>query len=351
MKLFVGTPCYGGMVTTEFCSGLLRTAQSLALSNVAACFLMTAGESLITRGRNAIVEEFLATDFTDLLFVDSDIVFSPEDVRYVVQADADVVAGAYPRKEIDWLRATEAMRAGRDPSEDSCSVVVTPVTGTSTQEGDLLEVKETGTGFMRIRRRVLEQMIAADQSIVYTDGGPRRRDGKRLAIPRVFHADVVDDELDGAPARHYLSEDYWFCRRWRELGGHVYVHTKANLGHVGRYLYRAAPMAVMSGRPSLDGQVQDKDRILRILNGAMDPKLAAAPKRFVDNGAREGALAVWVASKWPGIKMHLYEPRSELRSMLERNMKAYEIAATVHDRCVSVEVGDLVHRDDKLEVA
>jgi hypothetical protein len=37
--------------------------------------------------------------------------------------------------------------------------------------------------------------------------------------------------------QHLLSEDYHFCRIWREAGGKIYAAPWAQLGHVGTYLF------------------------------------------------------------------------------------------------------------------
>ncbi len=39
-------------------------------------------------------------------------------------------------------------------------------------------------------------------------------------------------------SERYLSEDYAFCRRWRDLGGRIYVDTQSKLTHHGSYTYR-----------------------------------------------------------------------------------------------------------------
>jgi hypothetical protein len=36
----------------------------------------------------------------------------------------------------------------------------------------------------------------------------------------------------------YLSEDYAFCRRWRDIGGKVFVDPQCKLAHLGQHLYR-----------------------------------------------------------------------------------------------------------------
>ena len=59
-------------------------------------------ESLITRARNLIANEFLRQkSYTHLLFIDADIGFQPELPWKYLQADKDVVCGIYPVKYLD----------------------------------------------------------------------------------------------------------------------------------------------------------------------------------------------------------------------------------------------------------
>lgn len=48
----------------------------------------------------------------------------------------------------------------------------------------------------------------------------------------------------------YLAEDYAFCRRWRDIGGKVFVDPLCKLGHLGQHMYRGnlAESLRMQGR-------------------------------------------------------------------------------------------------------
>ncbi|WP_035201303.1 hypothetical protein [Agrobacterium tumefaciens] len=39
-------------------------------------------------------------------------------------------------------------------------------------------------------------------------------------------------------ARRFLSKDYAFCRRWRDLGGKLHVDVTAKLSHMGQHRYQ-----------------------------------------------------------------------------------------------------------------
>ena len=80
-ELFVGVPCYGGMVSCLTVNGLLTTQVSILQSGLPLRFpSFVANESLVTRARNRIVAQFLATTCSHLLFVDADIGFTAKDV-------------------------------------------------------------------------------------------------------------------------------------------------------------------------------------------------------------------------------------------------------------------------------
>jgi hypothetical protein len=80
-----------------------------------------------------------------------------------------------------------------------------------------------GTGIMCIKRGVLDKMME-----VYKDDYYNTIDGKLFMF---FNTDIVDG--------HYLSEDYWFCYRWKKIGGVVYgyANTISTIKHWGIYAY------------------------------------------------------------------------------------------------------------------
>jgi hypothetical protein len=72
-------------------------------------------ESLITRARNYFVSLTLANkSYTHLLFVDADITFDPLSVIRMIQSEKMITAGAYPKKHIDWNRASELYKNEKD---------------------------------------------------------------------------------------------------------------------------------------------------------------------------------------------------------------------------------------------
>jgi len=164
-SIFVATPMYGGMNHGLYAKACLDL-QALCLNyGVQVKFSFLFNESLITRARNYLVDEFLnRSDCTHLLFIDSDIHFNPQDVLALLALDKDVIGGPYPKKAIKWRAVKRAME--KNPDIDvgvlekvTGDYVFNPVRGTERfSVTDPLEVLEIGTGFMLVKREVFPIM-------------------------------------------------------------------------------------------------------------------------------------------------------------------------------------------------
>ena len=100
-KLFVATPMYGGQCVGLYMKACLDLQAICVRYGMEVRFSFLFNESLITRARNYLVDEFLRSGFTHLLFIDSDILFNPEDVLALLGLDKDVIGGPYPKKSIN----------------------------------------------------------------------------------------------------------------------------------------------------------------------------------------------------------------------------------------------------------
>ena len=119
LKVFLGMPMYGGLLTEPTLHGLLEL-QSWSMKAGVQMRIQTMGnESLITRARNTLVSMMLdQTDFaaTHLLFIDADIGFSWQNVERLICADKDVVCGVYPRKHIHLEKIKDILKEYPDAS-------------------------------------------------------------------------------------------------------------------------------------------------------------------------------------------------------------------------------------------
>jgi len=116
-KLFVATPMYGGACAGMYTRSIADLAAICAKYEIPLQLYYLFNESLITRARNYCVDEFLRSDATHLMFIDSDIGFNPQDVIALLalqtdESEYDIIGGPYPKKCISWEKIKIAVDKG-----------------------------------------------------------------------------------------------------------------------------------------------------------------------------------------------------------------------------------------------
>ena len=230
-KLFVATPMYGGMNHGMYAKSCLDLQSVCTQYGIEIRFSFIFNESLITRARNYLVDEFLRSGFSHLLFIDSDIHFDPRDVIACLALDKDVIGAPYPKKSIKWGSVIDAVKKNPDITPADLEkvggdYVFNPVAGTAQfSVGEPLEVLELGTGFMMVKKEVFKQLEDAFPMIRYKPDhvGQANFDGSRYI--HAYFDTVIDytDSITAGGSDRYLSEDYMFCQMWRKIGGQIWL--------------------------------------------------------------------------------------------------------------------------------
>jgi len=202
--------------------------------------------------RNDCVAYFLANPaFTHLFWIDADIGFSPEAAFRLLLSDRDVAAGVYPLKREDWPAEGVPQGTTRRSFEERYAryTVNTGRLGKSEVElvidrDGFMPVREAPTGFMCIKRKVFDRLVARYPELKYVPDWPKGTYPEGGVHYRFF--DVMVDKETG----RYLSEDYGFCRLWEALGGEIYVDANSNLSHLGERTYRGDFAATLRAAPA-----------------------------------------------------------------------------------------------------
>jgi len=249
--LYLATPCYGGMVNLHFMNSVLALQEACRERGIGLVIDLMGGDALITRARSRLAARFLAHgQATHLLFCDADIGFAPANVFRLLDADKPVIAAVYPMKHIDWQRARMAAKADApDLMAASLGYVVrfipTPDHSVEVENG-IAKVSYGGTGFLMIRRQAMQEIVDAHPELRAKMGDM----GDRMADEAVMVFETMIEPETG----QYLSEDYAFCRRWRDLGGEIWADMEARLTHVGHAAYSGSLIEAMSvGGPKTAG--------------------------------------------------------------------------------------------------
>tara|TARA_B100001029_G_C15064029_1_gene461810 strand:- start:23601 stop:24593 length:993 start_codon:yes stop_codon:yes gene_type:complete len=252
-KIFIATPMYGGNCVGMFSKACIDLATMCANYGVETRFFFIFNESLITRARNYLVDEFLrAEGFTHLMFIDSDIHFDPRDVlslAVLCDDDKPIIGGPYGKKCIAWEKIRRAVDIGiADEEPDELAkftgdFVFNPVLGTKEMKvNEPVEVLEIGTGFMMVKRDVFDDWREAFPQFHYKPDHNRSQFFKGDRYIHAYFDTVIDNDAympggESGGSDRYLSEDYMFCQLSRKIGKKIFLCPWMKLGHVGSYVF------------------------------------------------------------------------------------------------------------------
>jgi len=209
MKLLIATGFYNlAAAYSPYIASLVNTVKVLTLAGIEFDFLPHNGDSYVDRFRNTVCAKFLEGDYTDLLFIDSDMDWEVGAINRILMAPVEVVGGVYPMKN-NWDQYPVGLQTHPDgkPKGD-------PKTG-------LLKADWVMAGFLRIKRTCLEKMQEAYADTVYQDvsADPAKPD-------RVYYK-FFETRLGIG------GEDMTFCQRWRDIGGEIWLEPRITFGHYG----------------------------------------------------------------------------------------------------------------------
>lgn len=227
-SLFIGTPMYASKCHGKYLYSVLSLVDLCNRVGIRTVFSSICNESLVQRSRNYIVDEFLRSQFSHMIFLDTDIEFPPEYVLTLLLSGKDLIGAPYPNKTIDWEQVRNVVLSGHDKNLAS-------VAGERTHHGgwgDVVETNVLTTGFMLIGRDMLERLIVAYPEYSYKPDhlGLANFNGKRRI--QLFFSSEIDPDTNVL-----VSEYEFFCRLWRKIGGKIYVCPWMVLNHIGHHKF------------------------------------------------------------------------------------------------------------------
>jgi hypothetical protein len=167
------------------------------------------GYAAIDQGRSQMATDALADGFEELMWVDSDVAFDPQDVEKLRGHQLPVCCGVFPKK------GTRQMAATMLPGINKLFFG---------QAGGLHEILYAGFGFVYTRRevyaKIAETLPVCNQMF------------KRPIVP--YFLPLLHESSEGT---WYLGEDYAFCERALRCGFKITADTTIRLWHIGNYTY------------------------------------------------------------------------------------------------------------------
>lgn len=262
-KIALGLPCYGGKIDQPFMQCVLHMCGTI---DIVPFIDFMPGDSLVNRARNNLAHNFYngypaqldgkpARMLYDwLLFLDTDLIFQPEGIvtlyKLALEKGPGIYGGTYPFKQL------------------KPKIVFNNMPNCVPDKEGIVEVREVGTGFMLIHRDVFTKMIEAFSDEMRFEADQGDMNDARAIKYDFFTVGVRKDPLLGY--KRFLSEDWYFCQRWREIGGKIWMHTGIQCGHIGSFVFPGNPKEILETADLLrkvQGMVADAKKPLVVKVG------------------------------------------------------------------------------------
>lgn len=269
LKIMIGTPCYGGMLTVDYTTSLLKTKSFFQELGIELEIAFLSNESLIPRGRNTIVAKFLANQScTHLLFIDADITWEPVEILKLIISKKNLVGGCYPKKKYSFDKISEILPLLKDHADhfhngkinsDLFKAKITEYVMNfgqiPTREGSLLSLKHIGTGFMLISRKCFNLFKEHYSFLKYKDDHGVLTPLEDAELYAFFDTDIAEG--------HYLSEDYLFCKRWEDISDEkIWIDLTIKLSHTGPHKFEGNyALSIMDIQRTIENELKKEEEI------------------------------------------------------------------------------------------
>ena len=208
-------PCYDSVKVNSMLS-VIKLVQQLSKSGIESG-INTYKSPLIHQARNYLTSVFLTTEYTHLLFIDSDVEFEPEAVLRMLVAKKDIICTPY---RIKAEAITEQLYTVS--FKDRKSILILP--------GGLVEIEAGPAGLMLIDRKVFEKIIKNHPELKIKNKATPTADKSHTFYYNFFSFDFKDG--------YSVGEDIAFCRLAAANGFKLFANIQSPTVHHGSYAWK-----------------------------------------------------------------------------------------------------------------
>lgn len=207
-RLAIFTSFYSHYAYAPYVISLAQTLGVLSGLGVKWDYLARPSDFHVERAINNTLTELMEHGgFTDVLLIDSDESWEPDGVVRLLMHPQEIVAGTYRMKnKWDTYVGTIQQRNG------------VPVGKMLADGTPLIAADRVAAGFLRIKVSALRKWAAA-----YPDLISNEPDGRKIQ----FFSRML------SPNGEMMCQDMAFSKRWRDIGGELWIDPMIKIGHWG----------------------------------------------------------------------------------------------------------------------
>lgn len=200
-RVCIATPSLDGKVDGWFLNSLIETIYLGAKHNVRIFPLIMPGESILPMARNILFDNAYKMDVDCLFYIDSDQKWDPKVFYKILNSNKKVIGLPVCLKNEDNIFN---VRFDFDNEKN---------------DGDYFTVNYIGTGFLKIDKSVMKDLFESNETVRF----------KLLTLKEIFEYSEINNE--------FVSEDFVFCNKIKELGYDIWVDRKNLAHHHGQKMY------------------------------------------------------------------------------------------------------------------
>lgn len=224
-SILLAVPCYGGIVSDETTRGLYNSAKFFDRAGIRNELILVANESLISHGRSNIANFFINnTEHSHIMCIDADIGFFPEDIAKLMELNVEFATAPYSMKTV--------------PPKYNFGLTA----NTEWLDNKACTVSHIGTGFQLVNRSVFEKIAKAYPELRCIPNTTRQLSDKEKQNSYHYYDTML---ING----QMIPEDFSFEKRWRNIGGKIWMRPDIKLHHIGSHVF--------TGDDDLEGKLKE----------------------------------------------------------------------------------------------
>lgn len=212
-RILICTPTYDGNLSVFYVDSLMKTKELCSSVGIDMQCYFVAYEALVQRARNDIFKIMYENEFDCYFFIDADMSWMPEHVVKLANSEFDLIGGTARKKKILENKGEEEYVIKALKTEEGLFKI-------EIDDQGIAEVSGVGTGFLKLSRKAVIDLYENSEKYIDSNGSEKRM---------VFNVIINNGKI--------MSEDYFMCETWKNLGNKIYLDTAITCGHLGNTLF------------------------------------------------------------------------------------------------------------------